>query len=340
MNSPLHHVHQNHNAKFIQFGDWKLPCWFSTIKNEHCSVRENAGLFDISHMGLLHISGPNVMNQIQRLSCNGISGIKQKKMIYSMILSDEGTILDDVMIGSFGTDIIMIVNANNTQKIIDWITKKTHDLTINYLNDSHGFIAIQGPKALSKLETLFPSISTLCPRFHTITQPYKDQEIHIYRTGYTGEDGAELMIPKSCIESIWDALIKTDVTLCGLGARDTLRIEAGLPLYGQELSESITPLETRYQWVVGKNHDFIGKDALESRPIRYKTIGIKMQESCIARPGNKVGDGHITSGTLSPYTNQSIAMALVPANNIIKSELTVNIRKKDVVGTVTPIPFI
>ena len=335
------------NGKMVTFSGHKMPIWYTTIKEEHLAVRSNAGLFDISHMGLFVVSGEQAFKTLQHLSCNSLKRVKDGFMVYTMFLNETGTILDDVMIGPYGDDYIVIVNAGNTVKIKSWIlANKDSGVQLTILNESYCFLAIQGPKALVRLESCLEIPLTTTKRFSMSAMMIKNASCHVLRTGYTGEEGVEIIVPHDRSEEIWEACINGGITPCGLGARDSLRLEAGLPLYGQELSEEITPFMTRYRWVVQFDHDFIGKEALvgqaDSDP-DLVTVGFKMKEpNAIARTHYKIKEGgYVTSGTLSPSLNSPIGMAFIPkAYSEIGTTFDVSIRGKFCKAEVVKVPFV
>ena len=342
--TPLYSTHIAMGAKMVPFGGWDMPVWYKSIKDEHLAVRTKAGLFDISHMGLLKVTGSGAYEFLLKLSCNSLEKAKTHKMVYSMMLNEKGGILDDVMIGGLSDGFLLVVNAGNTPKIEQWIaTHQPSTVHIEKLNLNYGFLALQGPKAVEILKTLLPANFETPGRFSVFESTILGEKSIILRTGYTGEDGAELIIPIHALEKVWMHLIELGVQPCGLGARDSLRIEAGLPLYGQELSENLTPFHTRYEWVVKFDHEFIGDEALQAakNAITQSTVGLQMKESVIARPHYSITEGgEITSGTLSPLTGKSVAMALVSRHlATIGQSVTVDIRGKACEATVVEVPF-
>ena len=258
-----------------------------------------------------------------------------------MILNEQGGVRDDIMIGQWGDDYLVIVNASNLEKINTWILDhKQPTTTLEYLNPQYALMAIQGPEAVNLVSNhLLNAVSEIKPFGIQVIDT-----IVAMRTGYTGEDGLELLVPHQQASAIWNTLIQSGVTPCGLAARDTLRLEKGLPLYGQELSEEVTPLMTRYRWVIDWNHEFIGKQTLESQKntTTKPTVGIKMTERYIPRTGHIIEEGGvITSGTLSPSLDEPIAMAMVNTEYAdIGTALNVNIRGKKYQGKTIKLPFL
>ncbi|MEK7298452.1 MAG: glycine cleavage system aminomethyltransferase GcvT [Candidatus Margulisiibacteriota bacterium] len=342
----LYDTHVAMGGKMVPFGGYLLPVWFSDLKSEHVAVRQRVGMFDISHMGVLRIVGMGARAFLSHITCNNIDrAMDGKKMIYSMLLNDKGGILDDIMVGFLDPDFVMVVNAANKEKILQWFSDKTpSDVEIRDLTKSHGFIAVQGPAAVATLSATFDVDFAAIKRFGMAAMALDGIPVLAMRTGYTGEDGFELSIPNTHIQVIWKKVLDAGVTPCGLGARDTLRLEAGLPLYGHELSEDITPLQTRYAWAVRYDHDFVGKSALEAQKnqaLPLVSVGIEMHDKMIARADYPIlGGGRVTSGTLSPSLGRPIALAMVPpAQSPLGTPLMVEIRGKHYPATVVAVPF-
>ncbi len=340
----LYEKHLELGGKIVPFAGYELPIWYKSSQEEHLAVRNHAGIFDISHMGILEFQGQDAKTYVQKLSCNSVKKSENGKMVYSMILNESGHILDDIMFTTFGSSILMVVNAANKEKIVKWIKDhlNNQDVSLKDWNQTHSFIAIQGPKAIETLDAILGTQFKTHPRFTLWEDVILDTPCIISRTGYTGEDGVEIMIPHEKAGDLWDKFLNGGITPCGLGARDSLRIESGLPLYGHELSEEISPLMTRYAWVIQWDEDFIGKEALikEKETQSKKTIGLRFTDKCIPRQGFEIKEGGIiTSGTLSYSTQSPIAMALVNSD-INADSLTVMIRGKEVSAQVCPIPFI
>ena len=342
--SALYETHQSLGAKCIPFAGYSMPVWYSSQKEEHLAVRQHAGIFDISHMGVFRLYGSGAASFLSILSCNSIEKAKTGIMTYAMFLNDEGMILDDVMFGFFDDAWTLVVNGANKDKIYSWMKAyKPDNVIIEFKGDTHSFVAIQGPKAVSILAETFQFDLVNLKRFGMGKGDYDGEHIAIARTGYTGEDGVECLVPNAKISSFWSACMDAGITPCGLAARDALRIEFGLPLYGQELSEEIHPFMTRYGWVVKNEQDFIGKAsvlALKKEP-SLVSVGLLLDDPMIARPSCLIIEGgHISSGTLSPVTDASIALAFVkPDFADLGSRVTVQVRRKEVMATVVKVPF-
>lgn len=345
LKTALNDLHHKHGAKCVSFASYQLPIWYTTMQDEHLSVRNSSGMFDISHMGLFELTGSGVESFLQTLSCNAVTPAAQSKMVYSMFLNDKGMILDDVMFGKLGSRWHLVVNGANQTKLSHWMNQHLPpNVSIRHLNSSHSFIAIQGPEAARKLQTLASLDLSSIPRFGMADCRLDTIDTLLCRTGYTGEDGFECMIANDHAPALWTRLLDLGVTPCGLAARDSLRIEYGLPLYGQELSESIHPLMTRYAWVVKNPYPFIGKEALTQlkSSLSLKAVGLELDETHIARPHYPIAEGgKITSGTISPLTGKSIALAFVPLDYAdLGSRVTVRIRKRESQATVVSVPFV
>ena len=345
----LYEVHQAAKAKLVNFSGFMLPVWYSSLKEEHQAVRNHAGIFDISHMGLLKISGQGDHAFVQQFFCNNLTKTAGGKMVYGMVLNQSGHILDDVMVGQLpGLDngYLMVVNASNKSKIQQWILGSLlpGGISVEDLNQEFGFVAVQGPQAARLLDEALGTTLSDNPRFSLRSFSAFDCDGFALRTGYTGEDGFELIYPVSQLSRLWEACLHVGIVPCGLAARDTLRLEAGLPLYGQELREDMTPYMTRYRWAVDLSVPFIGRDALQTLATQtppYVTVGLELQDRLIARSHYPILEGgEVTSGTLSPSLDRSIAMALVkPEYADLGSTVTVQIRDKQVHAKVVPIPF-
>jgi len=333
-------------AKMVAFAGYEMPVWYSSLKEEHTAVREKAGIFDISHMGVLLFSGPNAQAFLQKVSCNDIEKSLNGKMVYSMLLNESGGVLDDIMVGHIGGQFLMVVNSSNKTKLLAWFDSVgLEGVTIRDLVEDYGFLAIQGPTALAQFKLATGKDYSDTKRFSVFQDTIQGAECWVLRTGYTGEDGLEVVVSKDNMAPLWTTCVESGVQPSGLGARDSLRLEAGLPLYGQELSETITPLMTRYKWVLKFDTDFIGKEALleaKEKPQVWATVGIEMKDRVIPRSHYPVIEGgEVTSGTLSPSLNKPIAMAMVkPEYAAIGSIIHVEIRGKSHEAIVTEVPFL
>ena len=344
-------------ARMTPFSGWEMPVQFSGIRTEHAAVRTDAGAFDISHMGKFVLTGTEVIAHLQKLVPSDLSRLTEGKAQYTVLLNEKGGIIDDLIVyhqGETGAQqrITLIVNAGTTGKDKAWLQKHLPaDINFEDLSQTQALIAVQGPSAVAKLQTLCPEIDlTAIPRYNHRTAAALGYPAFLARTGYTGEDGFEVMVSAEAAEAIWAKLIEQGVAPCGLGARDTLRLEAAMALYGQDINDETTPIEAGLSWLVhlDKSEDFIGRSVLESQkadgPPR-RLVGLTLEGRNIARHNYPIlnGDetiGIITSGTLSPTLGYPVALGYVPPA-LAKSgqTLSVEIRNKIFPATVVKRPF-
>ncbi|MEK9656920.1 MAG: glycine cleavage system aminomethyltransferase GcvT [bacterium] len=341
----LYPLHIRNNARMSSFAGYDMPLWYKGVKEEHQSVRKHCGIFDVSHMGIVYVEGVNISKNLQTLCSNRLNKTKQT---YSMILNEEGQILDDCMITYVTTNKwLLIINASNREKIIHWLHQKLPpENTVTEYNDTHSLIAIQGPKSATILSKTIQHELTTHKSMTLNHYAYKNKALWISRSGYTGEDGFEILIENDLAKEFWESCNTYGATNCGLTSRDILRLEKGFPLYGHELSEEITPLETHYAWVVKWDHSYIGKKTLlkqkEDGP-KTKIIALELEEPKIARQGypvlsNNEKIGTVTSGTLSPSSNKSIALARI--KNQSYTNISIQIRKDKIKAKETQLPFV
>ncbi|MCJ7839323.1 glycine cleavage system aminomethyltransferase GcvT [Lederbergia sp. NSJ-179] len=356
--TPLYSLYQEMGVKTIDFGGWDLPVQFSSIKKEHHAVRTNAGLFDVSHMGELIVKGEDSLPFLQKMMINDLSKLTVGAAMYTPMCDENGGVVDDLLVYRLKeAEYFLVVNAANTKKDEEWLRKHAEG-KVEVINVSHQYalLAIQGPKAQRILQKLVRNEDIQALKFF---QFFNQVDINgspaiISRTGYTGEDGFEIYCMSEAAPDIWKKLLEVGeedgLLPCGLGARDTLRFEAGLPLYGQELSAQITPLEAGIGFAVKLNKDanFIGKSALKAQKakgIPRKNIGIEMIDRGIPRHGYKLYSGErevgiVTSGTQSPTLKKNMGLALVQTEYAkLGAELEVEIRGKRLKAKVISTPF-
>ncbi len=332
----LHATHIALNAKMVDFGGFDMPLFYSSITHEHQQVRQKAGIFDVSHMGELIITGNDALLFTNYILSNTITE-NTSKVTYALLCDYNGMIIDDLLVYVLDTThILLVVNASNTQKDYEWILRQKNDFKVDIQNISEAYsqIAIQGPNAEQLCTSLFTLDMPL--QFMAYTSYKKaDQELIISRTGYTGEDGYEIYGSHQTIIDLWHQALTLGITPCGLGARDTLRFEATLPLYGHELSDQINPIEAGLSFAV-KSDTFIGSQALEhskAHPTK-KLVGIKMLDKGIPREGYKLYNqdvevGYVTTGYLLPTQTSGLALAYVNMTSAsVGTSLTVEIRGK------------
>jgi len=328
--TPLYDAHVELGARLTPFAGWEMPLSYKSILEEAKSVRYQAGIFDISHMGRLRIAGKGAAYILQLLTTNDIEALSIGKAHYSLMTNPQGGIKDDIIVYRTGkSEFLVVVNASNTSKVIAWIEpfipQTEEELHVENTTSHTAMIALQGPKAQSILETVLgtPELREL-ERFSHRAIIFKENEtsaeLLCCRTGYTGEDGFELIVSKEYASLVWNALLAAGATPCGLGARDTLRIEAGYPLYGHEIDESISPVEAGLMWAVKlEKGNFIGRDAiLEAKRLgpKCRLMGLLMHGRALPRQGYTIYRenrevGVITSGTFSPLREVGVAMGFL-----------------------------
>jgi aminomethyltransferase len=369
LRTPLHDWHVANGGRMVDFAGWSMPVQYTSIAEEHKATRNAVGVFDISHMGRLRFFGTDVAKSLDSLVTRRVLDMKPQQIRYALICNKEGGILDDVLVYA-GTPsepdaFSMVVNASNRKKIIDqvahhepfWIEGwfKEQNLRFDDITFDTTMIAVQGPSAVNLVQQVADVTTPITSmRYYTyVSGKYHGAEILISRTGYTGEDGVEIICDAEIGPDIWYQLIQNALRVgglaCGLGARDTLRLEAAMPLYGHELSEDINPIQAGLNFAVNlTGREFIGRDAIERfaadklQPVR---VGLQVEGKRVPRQGCPVfqGDeivGEVTSGTFSPTFERSIAMAYVrPSAQAIGTHLAVDIRGTQPPAVVVPLPF-
>jgi len=356
----LARVHRSLGAEIVPFVGWEMPLMYSSIAEEHMAVREAVGLFDISHMGEISVRGEGAANFLQRVTTNDISKLGALDTHYSTVLNDRGGVKDDVFIYRLDEEDYMVVtNAVNVEKIYDWFKRRASgDIDVKDITLTTVMLALQGPEAEHVLQQLTDFELRGLRRFKAAFAEIVDMRLLISRTGYTGEDGFELYLmnepasdPRRA-EELWNALVRAGegvgIEPCGIGARDTTRLEAGYVLYGNELTEDITPFEARISYAVKlEKGEFIGREALmEQKRVGLKRarIGLRMLERGVPRQGYKLlkeGEevGYVTSGTMSPLLNVGIAMGCTRPDLALGEEIAVKIRGKPHPAEVVNWPF-
>lgn len=356
--TPLYTLSLELNARMTGFSGWEMPVQYSGITREHQAVRTAAGMFDISHMGKFQLTGKDVLSQIQPLVPSDLSRLQPGQAQYTVLLNPQAGIIDDLIFYYQGNDSegqqrwAIIVNAATTQKDRSWMLEHLDPDQVHFQDQSTArtLIAVQGPEAASQLQSLVKEDLSIIKPFGHLEGTVLGQPAFLARTGYTGEDGFEVMTEPSVGVELWQALLAAGVTPCGLGARDTLRLEAAMALYGQDIDDTTTPLEAGLGWLVhlDSKGDFIGRSVLEQQKqtgVRRRLVGLQMQGRAIARHGYPVFHngkpvGEVTSGTQSPTLGQAIALAYVPTE-LSKPEqpLEVEIRGKRYPAIVVKKPF-
>jgi len=351
---PLHDVHVALGAKIVPFAGFEMPVQYPTgITAEHKAVREKAGLFDVSHMGEFMVRGPQAVEFVNYVTTNDVTALAPGQAQYSTILREDGTIVDDCLVYRAGDRVLMVVNGSNIEKDFAHISQYIGDFdaTLEDLSDTIALLALQGPDAARILQqhTTTDLSKIKYYEFTTGTVAGVDK-VYISRTGYTGEDGFELYLPAEHARTIWMALTASgEVIPAGLGARDSLRLEMGMALYGNDLDDTTTPLEASLGWLVKmKKGDFVGRDALvkqKERGLERKLVGFTTEERSFPRHGypvfaNGKPSGEVRSGTLSPTLGIPIGTAYVPLESAAEgSPLEIEIRGKRIPATVQKMPF-
>ena len=349
--TPLFDWHVAHGARIVDFAGWDMPVQYTSIVEEHQAVRSGAGLFDISHMGRLSFGGPDALSLIQKVYTNNAATLKDGQVRYGLVCNDQGGIRDDVLVYKWPYGYAMVVNASNRAKIVGWLEESKAGMNVQITDQTEGtaMIAVQGPKAVELCRGLTDADASQLGYYFAAPTRCLDQQCVVSRTGYTGEDGLEFMIGAKYGLQLWEELVKRGAKPCGLGARDTLRLEASMPLYGHELSEQIDPFEAGVGWAVKLDKgDFRGRTALLSRKDdakRRRRVGLELRGKRIAREGATVlvggrPVGVVTSGTFSPTFNKVIAMAYVePGCQAVGTPVQIDIRGTPEPGAIVPTPF-
>jgi len=353
--TPLYEAHLAAGGKLVEFAGWEMPVQYSGVLQEHRAVRTAAGIFDVSHMGEFRVAGEGSEAFLQAMTPNDVAKLKPGRIQYSGLLTEQGTYVDDLLVYRLAEDeFLLVVNAANSAKDFAWLQDHNDaGVTLEDVSSDYGLIALQGPKAEAILSGLTGTDLTAI-RYYAFEQgEVNGRSAIISRTGYTGEDGFELYLAPEDTPAIWDRLMEVGgpkgLIPAGLGARDTLRMEAAMALYGHEIDDSITPLEAGLQWVVKfEAADFIGRQALvemnDAGPTR-KLVGFNVEGRGIARQGHKViaGDeevGFVTSGTFSPTLEKALGMAYVPVSMAATgTAVSLDIRGKFVPAVIVDLPF-
>ena len=358
LRTPLYPLAVEQKARLTAFSGWEMPVQFSGITAEHEAVRTSAGMFDISHMGKFAVKGKQLLAQLQPLVPSDLTRLQAGQAQYTVLLNPKAGIIDDIIVYYQGEDEsgeqrgMLIVNASTRTRDKAWIAANLEDASINLedLSKQKILIAVQGPQSAAHLQQFVKENLTPIKAFGHLEATVLGQPAFLARTGYTGEDGFEVMVDSEVGVELWRSLCRAGVTPCGLGARDTLRLEAAMALYGQDINETTTPLEAGLGWVVhlDSEGDFIGRSVLEQQKangVEKRLVGIEMQGRHIARHGYPVKHegqvvGEVTSGTLSPTLGKAIALAYVPSQlSKIGQQLEVEIRGKTYPAVVVKKPF-
>jgi aminomethyltransferase len=351
LRTPLYDWHVARGARMVDFGGWDMPIQYANIIDEHTAVRTAAGLFDVSHMGRLSFAGPGALDLIQHVYTNDAATMKDGQVRYGLVCNEKGGVRDDVLVYRWPYGWSMVVNASNREKIVAWLgqQKGPREVEVTDRTTATAMIAVQGPRAVELCRGLTEADAGQLTYYHGTPTRCMGRQCVVSRTGYTGEDGFEFMIGAEYGVALCEELVRRGAKPCGLGARDTLRLEAAMPLYGHEITEEIDPLQAGLGWAVKLNKgEFIGRDALvrlkddKTRPVR---VGLELEGRRIAREGAAVladgrAVGRVTSGTFAPTLQKAVAMAYVePSRAAAGTALTVDVRGKAESARVAPLPF-
>jgi aminomethyltransferase len=355
--TPLHARHRASNARMVPFAGWDMPVEYSGIASEHMAVRTRAGVFDVSHMGEIEIAGANALAAVQRISCNDAAVLQVGQAQYAGLLTPDGTFVDDMLVYRMGPNhFMLVVNSSNASKDFAWIReqiKAVGDAAAVDTSSRYALIAIQGPASIEVLQPLSGLDLSGVKHYWFGYGEVAGARATISRTGYTGEDGFEIFVPPNMADRVWQALLESgrsaDVLPCGLGARDTLRLEAAMRLWGNDIDESTTVLEAGMGWIVSWDKgDFVGRERLREQKddgLARRLVGFELLDRGIARHGYPVrhGDrpvGVVTSGTQTPFLKKAIGMAYVPTDlAAVGTELTIDVRGRASKATVVKMPF-
>jgi aminomethyltransferase len=355
--TPLHARHRSLGARMVEFGGWDMPVEYSGIVDEHQAVRTRAGVFDVSHMGEIEIAGHDALKAVQHITSNDASRLSVGQAQYSALPTPGGTFVDDVLTYRLADEhFMLVVNASNIMKDFAWINASIGGLgdavAVN-TSSRYALLAVQGPVARDVLQTLTGINLSEIKYYWFTTGEVAGVRVTVSRTGYTGEDGYEIFVPPAMAERVWDAILiagkAAGVVPAGLGARDTLRLEASMRLYGNDMDDTTTVLEADLGWIVGwKKDDFIGAEALRRQKqegVRRKIVGFEVLDRAIARHGYDVyvggqKAGVVTSGTQTPHLKKAIGMAYLPIEaTAVGTEFEVDVRGRRIRSQVVPMPF-
>lgn len=351
LRTPLYQWHADHKARMVPFGGWEMPVQYAGIAAEHKAVRTAAGLFDISHMARFNFGGPDSLALLEKVFTNSVATMKDGQVRYGLVCNEAGGILDDILVYRAPAGFKAVVNASNREKIWAWIESHRAGLNVELTDETSitTMVAVQGPKAVELVPGMFDRDVTGLKYYFCTPATYQGQPAVVSRTGYTGEDGFEVIVPNSLGVALWEDFVARGAVPCGLGSRDTLRLEAAMPLYGHELTESIDPIHAGLAWAVKLDKgEFIGRAALQTaaadvgKPVR---VGLEIEGKRAAREGSTVlagtnAVGTVTSGSFCPWLDKSLAMAYVAAPFAVPgTRLSIDVRGTALPAAVVPLPF-
>jgi aminomethyltransferase len=354
--TPLNARHRALGARMVPFAGWDMPVEYSGLSQEHLAVRTRAGLFDVTHMGQVELAGRDALAAVQWISSNDASRLKIGQAHYSGLTTAAGTFVDDMLVYRFADDhFLLVINASNVEKDFAWIVEQTRRFDVAAVDTSarYALIALQGPLARQVMQRL-SNVDLAAIKYYWFAHgEIAGVRGTLSRTGYTGEDGFEVFVPPQQAVKVWDAILEAgrdeEIIPAGLGARDTLRLEAAMRLYGNDIDDTTTVLDADLEWIIGWNKgEFLGRQALadqKARGVANRIVGFEMKDRAIARHGYPVivggaAAGRVTSGTQTPFLKKAIGMAYVPAAHAAAgTEFDVDVRGRLARATVVPLPF-
>lgn len=354
---PLHHIHESLGAKMVPFAGFSMPVRYSSDIEEHMTIRKGVGVFDVSHMGEFTLKGPHALDLLQRVTSNDASKLANGQAQYSCLPNEDGGIVDDLLVYKIADDdYLLVVNASNIEKDWNWIAKfNTRGVEMKDISDQTCLFAVQGPKATGVLQKLTSADLKSVPYYHFTVDKFAGvEDVIISHTGYTGAGGFEIYVPNAHAATVWNALFDAghdeNIRPIGLGARDTLRLEMGFCLYGNDIDDGTSPLEAGLGWITKFTKEFTNRASLEKQKaegVKRKLVGFTMVDKGIPRHDYEIQDasgksiGKVTSGTMSPMLGIGIGLGYVAIDNARpESEIFINIRNRSLKAKVCKVPFV
>lgn len=348
--TPLHDWHAAHGARLVPFAGWSMPVQYTSIIEEHRAVRQGVGLFDVSHMGRVSFGGADAVAFLERMVTNRVATMALDQVRYALVCDEAGGTIDDILVYRWPYGLSLVVNASNREAVLAWFDQHLGTDQVERRDQTFdtAMIAVQGPKAVATVAGLFDTDVSKLKYYYATPTLYCRQPCVVSRTGYTGEDGFEVIVPNALAESLWSELVSRGGVPCGLGSRDTLRLEAGMPLHGHELSRERDPIAAGLGWAVALDKGpFVGQAALTQasaeRGQRPRRVGLILEGKRAAREGSKIfrPDGQpagiVTSGSFTPWLERSIAMGYVDPG--AGDDLLIDVRGTQLPARVVPLPF-